>query len=81
VWWLPPSDSFYRRRSRFGGDIANNAHGLRRSWLCGPPSSTHALSVGAVIGGAAGTIAAGARIPWSGIHLRAAVIFRAARPW
>lgn len=78
VWWLLAIGLFIAGALDSVADIANNAHGLRVERLCGSSilNSMHALwSVGAVIGGVMGTIAAGARIPlvW---HLSgAAVIF------
>jgi len=78
VWWLFAVGLFIAGALDSTADIANNAHGLRVERLSGTSilNSMHALwSVGAVIGGVMGAVAAGPRIPlvW---HLSgAAVIF------
>ena len=66
VWWLFAVGLFIAGALDSTADIANNAHGLRVERLYGTSilNSMHGLwSVGAVIGGVAGAVAAGARIP------------------
>jgi MFS family permease len=78
VWWLLAIGLLIAGALDSVADIANNAHGLRveRQYGSSILNSMHALwSVGAVIGGVMGAVAAGARIPlvW---HLSgAALIF------
>jgi MFS family permease len=76
VWWLFAVGLFTAGALDSIADIANNAHGLRVERLYGTSilNSMHGLwSVGAVIGGVMGALAAGARVPlvW---HFSAAAV-------
>jgi MFS family permease len=78
VWWLFAAGLFIAGALDSIADIANNAHGLRveRQYGTSILNSMHALwSVGAVIGGVMGALAAGARIPLVWHFASAAVVF------
>ena len=78
VWWLFATGLVIAGALDSVADIANNAHGLRveREYGTSILNSMHALwSVGAVIGGVMGAVAAGAGIPLVWHLAGAAVIF------
>jgi MFS family permease len=78
VWWLFAVGLFIAGTLDSTADIANNAHGLRVERLYGSSilNSMHGLwSVGAVIGGVMGAVAAGARIPLVWHFSAAAAVF------
>jgi len=78
VWWLFAVGLFIAGALDSTADIANNAHGLRVERMYGTSilNSMHALwSVGAVLGGVMGALAAGARIPLVWHFSAAAAVF------